>query len=114
MSSGEGPPRDLRAGYIDAVASAIAILNKAGVCRGDLRPKNIFWRRNEKCGIDLQIIDFEDSGFFQKPIKFHTDRRFPHSGVSRDAVIVAAEVHNEWFLTSLTNWLFDDAYGGGL
>lgn len=106
------PPQALVDDYLRAVKCAIAILNKAGVCHADLRPKNILWRRDDKGGIGIQIIDFEDAGLFGWPIRFFEGSRYPHSELPRESLIIAAAVHNQWFLESLGKWLMDT--DGGL
>ena len=108
------PPEELVAGYLSSVKSAIRILNEANVCHGDLRPRNILWRRNRSDGIDIQVIDFEDSGLFGHPIKFHRDSRFPHSELPEGSLILASAVHNEWFYKLLFYWLSVSERLGGV
>ena len=101
----ERPPKVLVAKYLDAIKSAIRVLNEAEVCHGDLRPRNILWRQNGNDGVDIKIIDFEDSGWFGRPIEFYRDSRFPHSDQPEGSFMLASAVHNEWFYTLISSWL---------
>ena len=102
------PPTELAHSYLLKLKAAVVSLNKAGVAHIDLRPPNIMWKRNSDGGVDLQIIDFEDSVAFGDLIEyceyFSADvyRRYPP--MENPVQQRASAYHNNWFLLCVKAW----------
>lgn len=60
----EKPPSDCVSMYLEALAQAVAFLNRAQIAHMDLRPPNIMWRQNSDGMLEVMVIDFEDAVAF--------------------------------------------------
>jgi hypothetical protein len=80
------PPEDLRQVYTKELKRAVQAMADSKVCHGDLRPRNVMWRRIAD-GIELKIVDFEDAlllGEIIPPRRW--DARYPLFGLENDPI----------------------------
>lgn len=83
----------------------------------DLRPSNIMWRRllppsSQK--IEVRIIDVEDAvpfGYYIRDVSaLRGDPRYPLHKKDIREQIPASDLHNNWFLLTVTAWARQTEY----
>jgi hypothetical protein len=110
------PRKELHSAYLDQIAKAIEVMEKANVAHLDLRPSNIMWRQVDGSdqNIEIKIIDFEDAVMFGQLIPqsfietvIHLpDYRYPFLHTWRNVErVLAVHEHNTFFHLLIDGWL---------
>jgi hypothetical protein len=92
--------------YKEQLYHAVNWLNAAEVSHNDLLPRNVMWRVTKDNRLELKLIDFEHSCFFNDYIKTEfvsacqRDPRYPFN-ISADGLAIGGKEHNDSFCKNI-------------